>query len=272
MKYTKRVLEKAFNKPFNEIFAEFDETPMGIGAIAQAYKAVLNPDLVPPEYFGPKYNAQTPRVLPLPAAHERAPSEAVPSTTVAIKVLHPNVEKTINRDLKIMGFFARVLNAFPGMEWLSFPQEVDVFGSMMRSQLDLTTEAKNLDKFEENFKHRTVVSFPRPLNAYTSKRVLVEEYEDAVPLKAFLREGGGPFDYRIASLGLDAFLVRNLADFRTPHLSRFKYRKCYCWTTSYMQICIPVISWSNSTSQPPRLCYARFGHASSTKPSQIRLL
>lgn len=208
LKYTKRVLEKAFNKPFNEIFAEFDETPMGIGAIAQAYKAVLNPDLVPPEYFGPKYNPQAPRVLPLPAAPAREPHEAVPSTTVAIKVLHPNVEKTINRDLNIMGFFARVLNAFPGMEWLSFPQEVDVFGTMMRSQLDLTTEAKNLDKFEENFKHRTVVSFPRPLNAYTSKRVLVEEYEDAVPLKAFLREGGGPFDYRIASLGLDAFLVR----------------------------------------------------------------
>ena len=131
----------------------------------------------------------------------------MPSHVVAIKVLHPNVEKTINRDLKIMTFFAKVLNAFPGMEWLSFPQEVAVFGDMMRSQLDLRTEAGNLDRFEENFKHRTVVSFPRPLKAYTSRRVLVEEYEDAVPLKAFLREGGGPFDFRIASLGLDAFLV-----------------------------------------------------------------
>ena len=35
MKYTKRVLEKAFKKPFDEIFDEFDETPMGIGAVAQ---------------------------------------------------------------------------------------------------------------------------------------------------------------------------------------------------------------------------------------------
>lgn len=106
-----------------------------------------------------------------------------------------------------MGLFARIIDSFPGMEWLSFPQEVEVFGNMMRSQLDLTTEAKNLLRFEDNFRHRTVVSFPRPLMDYTSQRVLVEEYEDAVPLKAFLREGGGPFDYRIASLGLDAFLV-----------------------------------------------------------------
>lgn len=35
LRYTKRVLEKAFNKPFAEIFEEFDEKPMGIGAIAQ---------------------------------------------------------------------------------------------------------------------------------------------------------------------------------------------------------------------------------------------
>lgn len=35
LKYTKRVLEKAFGKPFDEIFIEFDDKPMGIGAIAQ---------------------------------------------------------------------------------------------------------------------------------------------------------------------------------------------------------------------------------------------
>lgn len=160
---------------------------------------------MPHNYLGPKHRP-TKRMLPLPTPPDRG-TETAPNTAVAIKVLHPHVEKTINRDLKIMGFFARVLNAFPGMEWLSFPQEVEVFGSMMRSQLDLREEAKNLDRFEENFRHRTVITFPRPLKEYTSKRVLVEEYEDAVPLKAFLREGGGPYDYRIASLGLDAFLV-----------------------------------------------------------------
>lgn len=35
LKYTKRVLEKAFKKPFDDIFIEFDPKPMGIGAIAQ---------------------------------------------------------------------------------------------------------------------------------------------------------------------------------------------------------------------------------------------
>lgn len=131
----------------------------------------------------------------------------IPSAAVAIKVLHPSVEKMIKRDLKIMTFFAAILNALPGMEWLSFPQEVEVFGAMMMSQVDLRIEANNLTTFENNFRHRPTVSFPRPLKEYTSQRVLVEEFEDAVPLEAFLKESGGAFDHRIAKLGLDAFLV-----------------------------------------------------------------
>jgi aarF domain-containing kinase len=119
------------------------------------------------------------------------------------------VQKTINRDLKIMGFFARLIDRLPGMHWLSLPDEVDVFGGMMQMQLDLRGEAANLDRFEVNFRHRRTVNFPRALRDYTSKEVLVEEYEDAVPLRAFLREGGGPYDDRIANLGLEAFLVRD---------------------------------------------------------------
>ena len=68
---------------------------------------------------------------------------------VAIKVLHPNVELKINRDLKIMKFFANVINIIPTMEWLSLPDEVEQFSILMRLQLDLRIEALNLAKFRE---------------------------------------------------------------------------------------------------------------------------
>lgn len=64
--------------------------------------------------------------------------------------------------------------------------------------------------FENKFMHRPTVSFPRALKRYTSSQVLIEEFEDAVPLEAFLANGGGAYDHRIANLGLDAFLVRPL--------------------------------------------------------------
>ncbi|GAA5955502.1 hypothetical protein JCM8115_006772 [Rhodotorula mucilaginosa] len=215
-RYTKRVIERAFGLPFERIFVEFRETPLGIGAIAQVYKAVLNPDLLPEDYLALKHTddpAPTARlsrtIAPMP--DDKRPKH-VPGATVAIKVLHPRVEKQIGRDLKIMMFFAKALNALPGMEWLSFPEEVQVFGQMMMSQVDLRIEANNLVTFENYFMHRPTVSFPRALKQYTAPRVLIEEFEDAVPLELFLTNGAGPFDHRIANLGLDAFLNMLLID------------------------------------------------------------
>ena len=114
----------------------------------------------------------------------------------------------ISRDLAIMSFFARLITLFPGMQWLSLPEEVEVFGQMMSQQLDLRHEADNLLTFEKNFSHRNVaVTFPRPLRAWSTKELLVEEYEEALPLENFLRNGGGPLDDQVATMGLDAFLV-----------------------------------------------------------------
>ncbi|KAK3044805.1 hypothetical protein LTR53_020671, partial [Teratosphaeriaceae sp. CCFEE 6253] len=45
LKVTKATLEKAFGRPFDQIFDEFHETPLGVGAIAQVYKARLKPDM-----------------------------------------------------------------------------------------------------------------------------------------------------------------------------------------------------------------------------------
>jgi aarF domain-containing kinase len=83
---------------------------------------------------------------------------------------------------------------------------------MMNSQLDLRVEAANLERFERNFKGRGhQVTYPRPIklggDREETQDVLMEEFEDALPLKYFLRNGGGPYDDRIANIGLDAFLV-----------------------------------------------------------------
>jgi len=129
---------------------------------------------------------------------------------VAMKVLHPHVEKTMSRDLAIMGFFAGLITLLPGMEWLSLKEEVEVFGRMMYEQLDLRNEAENLDLFEKNFAHRKLpVSFPRPLKTWSTKGILIEEYQTALPLELFLKNGGGPYDRQLAEIGLDAFLVRS---------------------------------------------------------------
>lgn len=210
---TKKTIEKAFGLPFEEIFEEFQETPLGVGAIAQVYKAKLKPQLAADD----DVNADTPQSLTERAMKTVDPllkstPDRVPSSYVAIKVLHPNIERIVRRDLHIMAFFASLINAVPTMEWLSFPDEVKQFGEMMRLQLDLRIEAANLTLFRKNFRTRTTAWFPYPYSSYTTRQVLVEEFATGIPLEQFLQNGGGVFQKDIADEGLDAFMHMLLID------------------------------------------------------------
>jgi aarF domain-containing kinase len=112
-----------------------------------------------------------------------------------------------------MHFFARCISFLPGMQWISLPQEVEVFGNLMSRQLDLRHEAESLEIFERNFSHRRVpVTFPRPLKTWSTKELLIEEYMNALSLEYFLSNGAGPFNEQLATTGLDAFLHMLLID------------------------------------------------------------
>lgn len=211
---TKRIIRKAFNGiPFEDIFEEFHETPLGVGAIAQVYKAKLKPSLAStdqelrhePTTLSEKMRKNVDVLV-------KSSPQRVPSSYVAIKVLHPRVEKMIHRDLRIMSFFASLINAIPTMHWLSFPDEVQQFGEMMKLQLDLRIEGTNLVRFREKFKSRSTAWFPYPYLDYTTREVLVEEFAQGIPLATFLDIGGGVFQREIANEGLDAFLHMLLID------------------------------------------------------------
>jgi aarF domain-containing kinase len=210
---TKRIVSRAFSMPFEEIFEEFNEQPLGTGAIAQVYKAKLradlalpgDPDILEMQDRGSQFRRNIDSFI-------KSTPQRVPSSYVAIKVLHPGVERLVRRDLKIMGAFAAVLNMIPTIEWLSLPDEVAQFGEMMRLQLDLRIEAANLTLFRRNFGPRTTAWFPYPYTAFTTRQVLVEEFAQGIPLADFMENGGGVFQEEIANEGLDAFLRMLLLD------------------------------------------------------------
>ncbi|OBZ78754.1 ABC1 family protein C21C3.03, mitochondrial [Grifola frondosa] len=204
-----RVIEDVFQRPFDDVFEDFDETPIGTGAIAQSN---IKTGSHSPSHLTPKRHRKH-RGAVLPPSLLKEPPPSVPTAAVAIKVLHPRVAKMINRDLNIMSFFAHVITFFPGMQWLSLPEEVAVFGQMMHEQIDLRHEADNLAAFEKHFDGRKLpVTFPRPLTVWSTQDLLVEEYQNALPMEAFLKNGGGPFNDSLAEIGLDAFLNMLLLD------------------------------------------------------------
>lgn len=215
LRHTRKTIQNAFGgKEFEEIFEEFDEKPLGVGAIAQVYKARLKSNLIPEDSdMDPEAEITLrKRIRRNVDSLVKSSPQRVPSQYVAIKVLHPGVERNVRRDLKIMGLFAAIINAVPTLEWLDLPNEVANFGEMMRLQLDLRIEAANLSVFRKHFANRTTAWFPFPYTAYTTRQVLIEEFAQGIPLSAFLNTGGGVFQKDIADEGLDAFLYMLLID------------------------------------------------------------
>jgi aarF domain-containing kinase len=132
------------------------------------------------------------------------PCEGLPC---AVKVVHPHVHFLVPLDLAIIHSTAQLLNKLPGASWLSLPEEADHFASLMKSQLDLAVEAKNMLRFQHNFRDQWTVDFPTPLYPYVSKGVIIESFVDGVPLRSALSWQDDSVKRKIAESGLKAFLV-----------------------------------------------------------------
>jgi len=130
---------------------------------------------------------------------------------VAIKVLHPNIELAIGKDLIIMKLVANLLNAFiPEIRWLNLPEEVSYFSLIMKQQIDLNFEAYTLSRFNCNFMADPTISFPKPIRA--SPSVLVETFEYGIPVKEFITSKCHRINREIGIIGLKSFLKMLLWD------------------------------------------------------------
>lgn len=143
-------------------------------------------------------------------AHEQEPDHLVP---VAVKVLHPGLLAQVQMDLLLMKMGSRVLALLPGIKWLSLPEIVEEFEKLMVQQIDLRYEARNLELFQCNFLNVNSVKFPTPLRPFVTKDVLVETYEESVPVSSY-QHAGIPLDVKrkIAQLGINMLLKMIFVD------------------------------------------------------------
>jgi aarF domain-containing kinase len=164
--YTHQVLTDAFSE-YEQKGLEIDQV-IGCGSAAQVYRGTL-------------------RNL-----------ENGSTRTVAVKVLHPNFSKMVDRDLHLIQVLAEALHySLPSdtIRMLNLPRATEIFGNMLRLQADLTIEASNLQRLRSNFyqtkkdEERSKISFPQPIPGWKSKNVLVEDFvHDAVPISDFLKD------------------------------------------------------------------------------------
>ncbi|XP_004343153.1 aarF domain containing kinase 2 [Capsaspora owczarzaki ATCC 30864] len=167
------------NATVEDAFSYIDPQPVGSGCVAQVHRAILKAD----------------------------------GSVVALKVLHPGIQRKIERDMLILYACAVTMETLvPPLRWMSLVESVEQFSSLMLRQLDLRIEGANLIKFNRNFANYRGIRFPTVFPEWTSERMLVESYEPGVSLNRFIRANDHPANLHLGELGLRAFLKMMILD------------------------------------------------------------
>ncbi|RMF90542.1 MAG: AarF/ABC1/UbiB kinase family protein [Methanobacteriota archaeon] len=126
-------------------------------------------------------------------------------TMVAVKILRPDVEKTIETDMEILLDLARLAGEHIIRADTYDPVSlVEEFSYAVRTQLDLWNEARNVERFRKNFEGVDYVRIPKPFLDFTTRRVLTIEYVDGIKINRLKS---------IEKAGLDRkTLAKNIAD------------------------------------------------------------
>ncbi|XP_077423339.1 putative aarF domain-containing protein kinase 2 [Vanacampus margaritifer] len=237
--HTKQCLKRAFGEGWKKVLVFESKEPVGSGCVAQVYRGWANKDQVEEPDFQTLVEEleredlleawEIPGLSGVPsslwnlwkggskeddeALHEHNTSLKDNLIPVAIKVLHPGLKRQVETDLLLMKAASCVLHCLPGLKWLSLPEVVDEFEKLMTKQIDLRFEAKNFEKFRENFRNVDYVKFPTPLRPFVTRTILVETFEESEPISEYLRaETPQGVKHRIARMGVDTLLKMVFVD------------------------------------------------------------
>jgi aarF domain-containing kinase len=160
-------------------YIALDPKPIGSGCVAQVYRGTLTRPMG-------TYDA---------------------GTEIAVKVQHPGIWHKVCVDFYIMHIGARFLEALPllNLQFLSLVDSVRKFRDIMLPQLDLTIEARHLDRFNRDFEADPNVSFPVPLHDLTNTRVLTETFIHGAPILHYVHASEAERK-ELALLGLNTTL------------------------------------------------------------------
>ncbi len=151
-----------------QLFLEFDPTPVASASIGQVHRAVL-------------------------------PN----GKRVAVKVQRPGAPRQIDADLALMMQAAKLVRErVKALEFVDPTALVDEFSNQIRHELDYRLEARNAEAFRRNFAGHPHVVVPRVYWSYTRSRVLTLELLEGPQLADI-----GPDDFTVEERRHLAYLI-----------------------------------------------------------------
>lgn len=156
-----------------EYFQSIDEEPMASASIGQVFRAVLK-------------NGEK----------------------VVLKVRRDNIDTIVETDLIIMKDMAKFLEKYDvNAKNINLLYIVETFENMLKKELSLTNERKNMERFENNFKGNEHLHVPVVYKELSNNRILCMEFIEGIKItdkEKIEKTGFNPKE--IASLGLELYI------------------------------------------------------------------
>jgi predicted unusual protein kinase regulating ubiquinone biosynthesis (AarF/ABC1/UbiB family) len=143
-----KIVEEELGVRLSKAFSEFEATPLATASLGQVHHARL-----------------------------RATVDGRPGRDVVVKVQRPNMRDELNTDLGALQDIAEFLDEHTDMgKRQHFVEMLSEFRKNLVRELDYRQEAHNLIEIGENLKEFTNIIVPRPIEDYTTSRVLTMDF------------------------------------------------------------------------------------------------
>ena len=184
------LISEAFGQQLDAVFAHINPEPLASASVAQVHAATLNQGLA---LTGQDGKAQ----------HE-----------VVIKVIRPDAEAIVRRDLQVMHWLAQLLERVWSRASQYRPKAIiEEYENTILGELDLRVEAANGARMGANFEESDLIYVPRIYWDYTNRSVLVMERIFGTPMRdmAALKANGVDLE-RLAADGVNVFFKQAFED------------------------------------------------------------
>ncbi|HEY6095929.1 MAG TPA: ubiquinone biosynthesis regulatory protein kinase UbiB [Gallionellaceae bacterium] len=173
------LLEQAYQKKLGDVFLSFDATPVASASVAQVHFAVL-PD----------------------------------GREVAVKILRPDIERTIKHDIALLDVAAGQLERWwEDGKRLKPRLVVAEFEKHLNDELDLMREAANASELKRNFANSGLLIVPEMYWDWCSDNVMVMERMSGIPISQIDALRAANINLKqLASNGVEIFYTQVFRD------------------------------------------------------------
>lgn len=132
--------------------------------------------------------------------------------TVVVKIQRPGVMEKISVDFFLIDILSIIADLFFKIEALPWREFAKEFRIWTRKELDYQLEAENMDRIYNNIVRNKVtdVIVPKTYHRISTKKILVQDYIDGIPLSRALRE------IRQGNLNVEKFKKMGIDIKKTP--------------------------------------------------------